>query len=101
MLDNAAPTGGSLTVNAARRERLRDDDEPHASRTSTTPTDIGGSGVASSTLTVASRRARRTARAAASAAETPAVDGAFTATDGTCYRFTLTGTDHVGNAADR
>ena len=96
-LDNTRPDRRLAHRHAVRRERLRDTTSLTVNHLAYTA-DIGGSGVASSTLTVASAGLTN-GTCGSFGAETPAVDGAFTATDGTCYRFTLTGTDLVGNAA--
>jgi hypothetical protein len=96
LLDDSAPTGGSITAPAT-------DANDYATTTSLAVTHAAytadtGSGVASSTLTYATASLTDGA-CGGFGSETPVVDGAFTALDGTCYRFTLTGTDNVGNAA--
>ena len=96
MLDNSSPTGGSIDVTPA-------DVDGYATTTSLNVAHLAyaadsGSGVASSALTVASASLSNGA-CGGFGSESPAVDGAFTATDGRCYRFTLTGTDGVGNTA--
>src|SRR5262249_47119390 len=55
-----------------------------------------GSGVASSVLTVASATLSNNA-CGTFGSPAPASDGTLSASDATCYRFTLTGTDNVGN----
>src|SRR5205823_10499437 len=60
--------------------------------------DGAGSGVASSVLTVSSAPLAN-GTCGSFGSEGPASDGPFSASDGTCYRFTLTGTDRVGNVA--
>ncbi|MEP6812058.1 MAG: SwmB domain-containing protein, partial [Actinomycetota bacterium] len=96
MLDNSSPTGGLLNVTPT-------DVNGYATTTSLNVAHLAytadaGSGVASSTLTVASASLSN-GTCGSFGSESPAIDGAFTATDGTCYRFTLTGTDLVGNTA--
>src|SRR5205085_10531141 len=59
--------------------------------------DAAGSGVASSLLTVASAPLSNGICGGYGSA-VAANDGVFSATDGNCYRFTLTGIDAVGNA---
>jgi hypothetical protein len=95
VVDNAAPTGGTLTVNGGNAY----------STTATFPVshldysaDGGGSGVASSTFTVASATLAN-GTCGSFGSPVPAADGPFAGADSTCYRFTLTGTDHVDNVA--
>ena len=95
VLDNTAPTGGSLSVNGGNAY----------STTTSFPVshtdytlDAGGSGVASSVLTVASATLSNDA-CGPFGSPSPVADGPFSGSDATCYRFTLTGTDNVGNAA--
>ena len=45
------------------------------------------------------RRRRRTATCGSFGSAAPAANGTFAGAQGTCYRFTLTGTDNVGNVA--
>src|SRR5262249_16745772 len=93
VLDNTAPTGGSLTVNGGNAY----------STTTSFPVshtdytlDAGGSGVAPSVLTLASATLSNNA-CGTFGSPAPASDGTLSASDATCYRFTLTGTDNVGN----
>jgi hypothetical protein len=95
VLDNTAPTGGSLAVNSGKAY----------STTTSFPVshtdytlDSGGSGVASSALTVASATLSNGV-CGTFGSPTPVSDGTFNGSDATCYRFTLTGTDNVGNVA--
>jgi hypothetical protein len=95
VLDNSAPTGGSLSVNSGNAY----------STTTSFPVshtdytlDAGGSGVASSVLTVASTTLSNNA-CGTFGSPTPVSDGTFNGSDATCYRFALTGTDNVGNVA--
>jgi uncharacterized repeat protein (TIGR02059 family) len=97
LVDNTAPTGGSLGIGPV-------DGNGYATTTSLTVSHVDytdgvtGSGLQSSVLTVASAGLSN-GTCAVFGADAPVADGAFTATNGTCYRFTLTGTDNVGNVA--
>ncbi|HXY80444.1 MAG TPA: SwmB domain-containing protein, partial [Gaiellaceae bacterium] len=106
LLDNSAPTGGVLTVNGT--PATSGGASTWATSTSVSVgsrTDFGndgaGSGVASSLLSVASATLSNGVCGSYGAPTT------ITGTDvsgisfasGNCYLFTLTGTDHVGNAA--
>ncbi len=95
VLDNAAPTGGSLAVNGgAAYSTTTNFAVGHVDYT----LDGGGSGVASSVLTVASATLANGLCGSFGSASA-ASDGLFSGAQGTCYRFTLTGTDRVGNVA--
>src|SRR6185437_13355742 len=88
-------TGGSLSVNGGNS---------YATATSFPVShtdytlDAGGSGVASSVLTVSSATLSNNA-CGTFGSPAPVSDGTFNGSDATCYRFTLTGTDNVGNVA--
>ncbi|MES1248353.1 MAG: invasin domain 3-containing protein, partial [Actinomycetota bacterium] len=97
LVDNAAPTGGSITAGPIAASG-------YATQTNLTVSHVdyadapAGSGLASSVLTVASASLGDGA-CGTFGSDAPVTDGAFTATNGTCYRFTLTGTDNVGNVS--
>ena len=96
VLDNSAPTGGSLTVNGGNAYSTSDElpGQPrrlHRRRRRLRRRLVRPHGRVGDALA--------TAPAARSARPRPAVDGAFAGASGTCYRFTLTGTDNVGNVA--
>src|SRR5207248_2381605 len=97
LLDNAAPTGGTLTVTPAGTSSFVTTTNLTVAHLDYTA-DGAGSGIAASSLTVASASLSN-GTCGTFGAEASASDGAFTATDGNCYRFTLTGTDQVGNVA--
>ena len=108
LLDNAAPTGGALTVNGT------DATSGGVSTWATTTTvsvdsrtdfsnDGAGSGIASATLTVASAALSNGVCGSYGAPTTITgtdVSG-VSFTSGNCYQFTLSGTDNVGNVAQR
>ena len=95
VLDNSAPTGGTLSVNGGNAYSTTTSFAvSHVDYT----VDGGGSGVASSVLTVASATLSNGV-CGSFGAPAPAVDGVFAGAQGSCYRFTLTGTDNVGNVA--
>ncbi|HEX3224465.1 MAG TPA: invasin domain 3-containing protein [Gaiellaceae bacterium] len=95
VLDNTAPTGGFLSVNGGNAYSTTTSFAvSHVDYT----LDAGGSGVASSALTVASAALANNA-CGSFGSPTPVSDGTFNGSDATCYRFTLTGMDNVGNVA--
>jgi|GEM_PF-5873558 len=95
VLDNSAPTGGALAINGGKTYSTSTTfPVGHTDYTS----DGSGSGVASSVLTIQSAPLANGVCGSFGSASA-AVDGPFTGTDATCYRFTLTGTDNVGNVA--
>ncbi|MDX6401170.1 MAG: adhesin/invasin, partial [Gaiellaceae bacterium] len=88
VLDNSAPTGGSLTVNGGSAySTAANFAVSHLDYTG----DGGGSGVASSVFTVASATLSNGA-CGAFGSSAPATDGTVSGPNGNCYRFTLTGT---------
>jgi hypothetical protein len=97
LVDNTAPTGGSIGVGPV-------DGNGYATTTSLTVSHVNytdgvtGSGLQSSALTVASAGLSN-GTCGTFGSDTPVADGGFAATNGTCYRFTLIGTDNVGNVA--
>ncbi len=108
LLDNAAPTGGALTVNGtvatsggvstwATSTAVSID-----SRTDFT-NDGAGSGIASATLTVASATlSNGVCGSYGSPATITGTDlSGVSFTSGNCYLFTLSGSDNVGNVAQR
>jgi len=85
VLDNTAPAGGSVTVNGG---------SVYSTATSFNVAhvdyaDLGGSGLLSSVLTVASATLSN-GTCGTFGAPVPGADGLFAGAQGTCYRFTLT-----------
>jgi hypothetical protein len=102
--DSSAPTGGALTVNGTVATGLGSTSpSPNASWTIGVRTDFGadvGSGVDTSVLTRASATWNGTACGTFGAATVISGTTAQTGMQGaTCYRYVLSGTDHVGNVA--
>ncbi|HEX6788597.1 MAG TPA: invasin domain 3-containing protein [Gaiellaceae bacterium] len=95
VLDNTAPTGGSLSINGGN---VYSTATSFAVSHTDYTLDGGGSGVASSVLTVASATLSNNA-CGTFGSPTPVSDGTFSGADATCYHFALTGTDNVGNTA--
>jgi hypothetical protein len=105
-LDNTAPTGGALNVNGSAASTggttSADSDGSFAIGTRTDYTD-SGSGIASSTLVrtqaTLSNNTCGTFGSPVTITGTPIQDAGAGISSGNCYRYTLTGTDNVGNAA--
>ena len=111
ILDSTAPTGGALTVNGVAASAGGDDELEHdrqlrhrrahrLERNARAPP-LRASRRARSCAT--RRRSRTTSAAAYGSATTitgtPTQDAAAGIATGICYRYTLTGTDQVGNSA--
>ena len=109
LLDSTAPTGGALTVNgvvagAATTSVNGTTSFPIDSRTEYLESaSASAAGLASSTLVrdqaTLSNGACGSYGSATTLTGTPAQNAAAGITTGTCYRYTLTGTDQVGNSA--
>lgn len=100
--DSAAPTGGSLTVNGCTNTSCLGSGIGSSTAFSISRTDYAdaSSGIETNVLTV-ERASWLVAFCGSYGSPTTIAGNSYTSTSSGCYRFTLTGTDNVGNTATR